>query len=153
MGTRAPSGSSLLSALSQNGVLLPSACGGRGTCSMCKCRVLEGGRDVQDRREEVLVAAEGLVLDLGLLELVDSREDLAQRLWIGGPEALSPGPVGNPLEQSRVAGDEGVGVTEARQPRLYFALILGLGLVQEILQLVSFKKRPFGGNEPRGWLL
>lgn len=34
-----------------------------------------------------------------------------------------------------------------RQPRLYLALILGLGLVQEILQLVSFKKRPFGGNE------
>jgi Na+-transporting NADH:ubiquinone oxidoreductase subunit F len=41
-----PSGSSLLAALSQKDVLLPSACGGRGTCSMCKCRVLEGGRDV-----------------------------------------------------------------------------------------------------------
>ncbi|MCA9975401.1 MAG: hypothetical protein KC413_06610 [Anaerolineales bacterium] len=34
-----------------------------------------------------------------------------------------------------------------RQPRLYFALILGLGLVQEVLQLVSFKKRPFAANE------
>jgi len=42
----APSGSSLLAALSQNSILLPSACGGRGTCSLCKCRVLEGGRDV-----------------------------------------------------------------------------------------------------------
>jgi Na+-transporting NADH:ubiquinone oxidoreductase subunit F len=41
-----PSGSSLLRALSQNSILLPSACGGRGTCAMCKCRVLEGGRDV-----------------------------------------------------------------------------------------------------------
>jgi VanZ family protein len=34
-----------------------------------------------------------------------------------------------------------------RHPRLYFTLILGLGLVQEILQLVSFKQRPFAANE------
>ena len=34
-----------------------------------------------------------------------------------------------------------------RQPRLYFTLILLLGLAQEILQLVSFKQRPFAGNE------
>lgn len=34
-----------------------------------------------------------------------------------------------------------------RRPRLYFALILGLGLAQEVLQLVSFKKRPFAANE------
>jgi len=43
---QAGSGVSLLSALSQKDILLPSACGGRGTCAMCKCRVLEGGRDV-----------------------------------------------------------------------------------------------------------
>ncbi len=34
-----------------------------------------------------------------------------------------------------------------RHPRLYFALIFLLGLTQEILQLVSFKKRPFAANE------
>jgi hypothetical protein len=34
-----------------------------------------------------------------------------------------------------------------RQPRLYFTLIFWLGLAQEILQLVSFKKRPFAANE------
>jgi hypothetical protein len=34
-----------------------------------------------------------------------------------------------------------------RHPRLYFTLIFWLGLAQEILQLVSFKKRPFAANE------
>jgi Na+-transporting NADH:ubiquinone oxidoreductase subunit F len=36
-------GSSLLSALSGQKIFLPSACGGGGTCAMCKCKVLEGG--------------------------------------------------------------------------------------------------------------
>lgn len=39
-------GSSLLSTLSSKNVFLPSACGGGGTCAMCKCQVLEGGGDV-----------------------------------------------------------------------------------------------------------
>ena len=36
-------GSSLLSTLSSQNIYLPSACGGGGTCGMCRCRVLEGG--------------------------------------------------------------------------------------------------------------
>lgn len=36
-------GSSLLSTLSNNEIFLPSACGGGGTCGMCRCQVLEGG--------------------------------------------------------------------------------------------------------------
>lgn len=39
-------GSNLLSTLSTNGVFLPSACGGGGTCGMCKCRILEGGGSI-----------------------------------------------------------------------------------------------------------
>ncbi len=39
-------GSSLLSALSNVNVFLPSACGGGGTCAMCRCKVDEGGGDV-----------------------------------------------------------------------------------------------------------
>ncbi len=39
-------GSSLLSALSNRNVFLPSACGGGGTCAMCRCKVDEGGGDV-----------------------------------------------------------------------------------------------------------
>lgn len=36
-------GSTLLSTLSNNEVLLPSACGGGGTCGMCRVQVTEGG--------------------------------------------------------------------------------------------------------------
>ena len=39
-------GASLLSALSDKSVFLPSACGGGGTCAMCECHVHEGGGDV-----------------------------------------------------------------------------------------------------------
>ncbi len=36
-------GSSLLSTLANEQVFLPSACGGKGSCGQCKCRVTEGG--------------------------------------------------------------------------------------------------------------
>jgi len=39
-------GSTVLSTLSNNGIFLPSACGGGGTCGMCKCRVVEGGGSI-----------------------------------------------------------------------------------------------------------
>ena len=39
-------GSDLLNTLSNNGIFLPSACGGQGTCAMCTCQILEGGGDV-----------------------------------------------------------------------------------------------------------
>ena len=39
-------GSSLLSTLSNEKIFLPSACGGGGTCGMCKCRVTKGGGEI-----------------------------------------------------------------------------------------------------------
>ena len=39
-------GSTLLTALATENVFLPSACGGGGTCAMCKCQVLEGGGSI-----------------------------------------------------------------------------------------------------------
>src|SRR5690606_1249058 len=39
-------GSSLLSTLANQKIFIPSACGGGGTCAMCKCVVEEGGGDV-----------------------------------------------------------------------------------------------------------
>ena len=36
-------GNTLLSTLSSNGIFLPSACGGGGTCVQCTCQVNEGG--------------------------------------------------------------------------------------------------------------
>ena len=43
-----PQGGSLLSTLSEQGVYLPSACGGKGSCGQCKCQVLSGGGEILD---------------------------------------------------------------------------------------------------------
>ena len=40
----APSGKTLLSALSNSGIFIPSGCGGGGACGMCKCQVEAGSR-------------------------------------------------------------------------------------------------------------
>ena len=40
------SGTSLLNAMANAGVFLPSACGGKGSCGQCKCQVLEGGGEI-----------------------------------------------------------------------------------------------------------
>ena len=39
-------GGSLLSSLAISNVFIPSACGGGGTCSQCRCQVLSGGGDI-----------------------------------------------------------------------------------------------------------
>jgi Na+-transporting NADH:ubiquinone oxidoreductase subunit F len=39
-------GNNLLFSLMENNIYLPSGCGGRGTCALCKSRVLEGGGPV-----------------------------------------------------------------------------------------------------------
>lgn len=41
-----PLGETVLTTLSNNSIYLPSACGGKGTCGMCKCRVTEGGGEI-----------------------------------------------------------------------------------------------------------
>ena len=43
-----PQGGSLLSTLSQEGIFLPSACGGKGSCGQCKLQVPEGGGEILD---------------------------------------------------------------------------------------------------------
>lgn len=40
------SGSTLLNTLMQEGIYLPSACGGGGTCAMCKCQVIDGAGEI-----------------------------------------------------------------------------------------------------------
>ena len=39
-------GGTILNALSTQDIFLPSACGGGGTCGMCKCQVFEGAGDI-----------------------------------------------------------------------------------------------------------
>jgi len=41
-----PAGKTLLNTLSDQKIFLPSACGGGGTCAMCKCQILEGGGEI-----------------------------------------------------------------------------------------------------------
>ena len=40
------SGTTLLTTLSSQKIFLPSACGGGGTCGMCKCQITEGGGEI-----------------------------------------------------------------------------------------------------------
>ena len=39
-------GGNLLSTLAEHKIFLPSACGGKGACGQCKCRVTEGGGEI-----------------------------------------------------------------------------------------------------------
>ena len=41
-----PAGTTLLASLASNKIFLPSACGGGGSCGMCRCRVLSGGGEI-----------------------------------------------------------------------------------------------------------
>jgi len=42
----AEQGNTLLTTLSNNEIFLPSACGGGGSCGMCKCQVTDGGGEI-----------------------------------------------------------------------------------------------------------
>ncbi|MBQ5572129.1 MAG: 2Fe-2S iron-sulfur cluster binding domain-containing protein, partial [Bacteroidales bacterium] len=39
-------GNSLMLTLKEHNIHLPSACGGGGSCGMCKCRVVQGGNGI-----------------------------------------------------------------------------------------------------------
>ena len=41
-------GSSVMATLNENGVFLPSACGGKASCGQCKVQVVEGGGEILD---------------------------------------------------------------------------------------------------------
>ena len=51
-------GDSLLSTLNEEKIYLPSACGGRGSCGFCKCKVLEGGGPVLPTEKPFLTSEE-----------------------------------------------------------------------------------------------
>jgi len=48
----------LLNTLGKQKIFVPSACGGKATCGLCKCRVTEGGGDVLPTEEPFLSTAE-----------------------------------------------------------------------------------------------
>ncbi|MDR2511512.1 MAG: NADH:ubiquinone reductase (Na(+)-transporting) subunit F [Bacteroidales bacterium] len=45
------SGDSLLTILSNNAVFLSSACGGKATCGLCKCQIVQGGEEMLPTEE------------------------------------------------------------------------------------------------------
>ena len=48
-------GSTVLTTLSKAKIFLPSACGGGGTCAMCKCQITEGGGEILPNRSTILL--------------------------------------------------------------------------------------------------
>jgi len=68
-------GRSLLSTLSDEKIFIPSACGGGGTCGMCKCRITEGGGQVLPTELNHVSRAE-MKQDVRLSCQVKVREDM-----------------------------------------------------------------------------
>lgn len=70
-------GNTLLTALGSNGIFLPSACGGGGTCAMCRCQITEGGGEI-------------LPTELTHISRKDARENwrLACQVKVKGPMSI-----------------------------------------------------------------
>jgi Na+-transporting NADH:ubiquinone oxidoreductase subunit F len=68
-------GNTLLSTLSENGIFLPSACGGGGTCVQCTCQVHEGGGSILPTEEPNFTRKE-IAADWRLACQVKVREDM-----------------------------------------------------------------------------
>ena len=76
-------GSSLLNSLGENNIFIPSACGGRGTCGLCKVKVSQGGGPLLPT-ERPYMEAEELKNNIRLSCQVKVKEDI----FISIPEAL-----------------------------------------------------------------
>jgi Na+-transporting NADH:ubiquinone oxidoreductase subunit F len=74
-----PGGKTLLGALIDSKVYLPSACGGKGTCGTCKCKVVEGGGDVLPT-ELSLVSRKERLQQIRLACQVKVKQDMAIRI-------------------------------------------------------------------------
>ena len=48
---KVPSGGKLLQTLADQNLFLSSACGGKGTCAQCKCKIVEGGGSILPSEE------------------------------------------------------------------------------------------------------
>ena len=68
-------GNTLLSTLSENGIFLPSACGGGGTCAQCTCQVHSGGGVILPTEEPSFTRKE-IAADWRLACQVKVREDM-----------------------------------------------------------------------------
>ena len=76
-------GRPLLAALKEEGIFIPSACGGRGTCSYCKVKISEGGGPIVPT-ETPLLTQEEIASSVRISCQVKVRNDMAIEI----PEAL-----------------------------------------------------------------
>lgn len=76
-------GNSLLNSLSENNVFIPSACGGRGTCGLCKVKVREGGGPLLPTEKPYLTSGE---MDEGVR--LSCQVKVKQDISISIPDAL-----------------------------------------------------------------
>ncbi len=76
-------GASLLSSLGREKIFLPSACGGRGTCGYCKCKIVEGVGPLLPT-EEPLLNAEEIANQTRIACQVKVKQDISIRI----PEEL-----------------------------------------------------------------
>lgn len=76
-------GQKLLSALNDNGVMIPSACAGAGTCGLCRIKVSEGGPDslpIEAARFTKAELREGLHLACQIVVRGDMKVEVADDL-------------------------------------------------------------------------
>ena len=45
-------GGSVMATLNENGIYLPSACGGKASCGQCKLQILKGGGEILDSENQ-----------------------------------------------------------------------------------------------------
>jgi Na+-transporting NADH:ubiquinone oxidoreductase subunit F len=72
-------GKTLLSALVEQQIFLPSACGGKGTCGTCKCKIISGGGDILPT-ELALVGRKERRAGIRLACQVKVKQDMAIRI-------------------------------------------------------------------------
>ncbi|MHC4561642.1 MAG: FAD-binding oxidoreductase [Planctomycetota bacterium] len=72
---RVTGGDTLLGSLKSQDIFIPSACGGRGTCSYCKLKILDGGGPLLPT-EEPLLTAEEIADDIRVSCQVKVRNDV-----------------------------------------------------------------------------
>jgi len=68
-------GESLLAVLRNENIFIPSACGGRGTCAYCKCKISAGGGPLSPT-ETPLLSEEEIAKDIRISCQVKVREDV-----------------------------------------------------------------------------
>lgn len=68
-------GESLLNGLKSQEIFIPSACGGRGTCAYCKCKITEGGGVILPT-EQPLLTEQDIADNIRISCQVKIREDM-----------------------------------------------------------------------------